>query len=450
MKLDFLDNNREYLKRLLTIAVPIILSNIIAQLQMIIDRIFLGHANDLYMSALGNVTSPVWTTMSFCNSLVVGASILISQSVGAKKTDEIGEYAGAMIKYNNILPVILCLFWLIFPEPVFRLMGVSEGVMPFCLSYVRWYSVIFLLIGLGGSLSVILQTSNYTKPLVAYGIIRSGLNIFFDWVLIYGKFGFPALGIQGAAIGTVIAEYLGGVYIMVVFFKSNMLTTRPTWKDVKKSKFISYLRSAKLGVNVALEDFAWNFGNLMLIRILNAINEMAAGIYTIIFSVEVLAVVVVGSIGNGTMTLTSEATGKKDLKQYRGVARYAYGICLLVTLAMIILGITIPEQILALFTSDESIITTCGIYLLIIGINLIFKSGNIIIGNTIRGSGNTRWMFYTQIFGTIWVVSVASLLVFVFRLGILGVFLAVMADEAVRALINLWKYSRIVKNWEIE
>ena len=186
MKLDFLDNNREYLKRLLTIAVPIILSNIIAQLQMIIDRIFLGHANDLYMSALGNVTSPVWTTMSFCNSLVVGASILISQGVGAKKTDEIGEYAGAMIKYNNILPVILCLFWLIFPEPVFRLMGVSEGVMPFCLSYVRWYSVIFLLIGLGGSLSVILQTSNYTKPLVAYGIIRSGLNIFFDWVLIYG------------------------------------------------------------------------------------------------------------------------------------------------------------------------------------------------------------------------------------------------------------------------
>lgn len=117
---------------------------------------------------------------------------------------------------------------------------------------------------------------------------------------------------------------------------------------------------------------------------------------------------------------------------------------------MIILGITIPEQILALFTSDESIITTCGIYLLIIGINLIFKSGNIIIGNTIRGSGNTRWMFYTQIFGTIWVVSVASLLVFVFRLGILGVFLAVMADEAVRALINLWKYSRIVKNWDIE
>ena len=164
-------NNSIYMKRLLSIAVPIILNNIIAQLQMIIDRIFLGHANDLYMSALGNVSSPVWTTMSFCNSLVMGASILISQSVGAGKKDGIGEYAGAMMKYNNIIPVFLFFFWMIFSKPVFMLLGVADNVMPLCLSYVRWYAPLFLLVGLSGSLGVILQTSNYTKPLVVYGII---------------------------------------------------------------------------------------------------------------------------------------------------------------------------------------------------------------------------------------------------------------------------------------
>ena len=107
MKLSY----KQYGKRLLILALPIIMNNIIAQLQMIIDRIFLGHANDLYMSALGNVSSPVWTTMSFCNSLVMGASILISQSVGAEKREDIGEYAGAMLKYNNIIPIFLCFFW---------------------------------------------------------------------------------------------------------------------------------------------------------------------------------------------------------------------------------------------------------------------------------------------------------------------------------------------------
>ena len=70
-----------YMKRLLIIAVPIMLSNLIGQLQMLIDRVFLGHANNLYMSALSNCTTPMWTTMSFCFSIVVGASILISQSL---------------------------------------------------------------------------------------------------------------------------------------------------------------------------------------------------------------------------------------------------------------------------------------------------------------------------------------------------------------------------------
>lgn len=437
-----------YRQRLLAIALPIIMNNIIAQLQMIIDRIFLGHANDLYMSALGNVSSPVWTTMSFCNSLVMGASILISQSVGAGKREDIGEYAGAMMKYNNIIPVFLCFFWLFFPKPVFTLLGVSDSVMPLCLSYVRWYAPLFLLTGLGGSLGVVLQTSNYTRPLVVYGLFRSGLNIFLDWVLIFGKFGMLELGIEGAAIATVIAEYVGAIYISVIYFTSKKLTTRPRWNDVKRGHFRSYLHSAKLGINIALEDFAWNIGNLIMIRILNSINEYAAGIYTIVFGVEVLAVVIIGAIGSGTMTLTSEATGKRDLAQYKGTTLCAFGICVIVTVLMILGAVVFPEQILSLFTSDKAIIASSGIYLLMIGFNLFSKSGNIIVGNAIRGSGNTKWMLYTQIFGTIWIVSVAAVFVFVCKLGILGVFLAVMADEGVRALINLWKYLRIVKEWK--
>ena len=218
--------------------------------------------------------------------------------------------------------------------------------------------------------------------------------------------------------------------------------------EVKTSHVRSFLHAAKLGINIALEDFAWNIGNLILIRILNSINEYAAGIYTIIFSVEVLAVVIIGAIGSGTMTLTSEATGKKDLSQYKGTAICAYGICALVTILIIIGAIAFPDEILSLFTSDTDVITSSGIYLILIGFNLFSKSVNIIVGNAIRGSGNTKWMLYTQMFGTVWLVCVASFFVFVCKLGILGVFLAVMADEGVRALINLWKYLRIVKGWK--
>lgn len=335
-------------------------------------------------------------------------------------------------------------------EPVFKFMGVSDNLMPMCLSYARYYAPVFLLVGMGGALNVVLQTSNYTKPLVVYGVLRAGLNIVLDYVLIYGKLGLPALGIKGAAIGTVIAEYLGAVFITYIFLTSKKLVTRPSVKAIKTAKLTTYLASAKLGVNTALEDFAWNIGNLCLIRILNTIDESAAGIYSIIFGVEVLAVVIVGAIGSGTMTLSSEATGKKDLAQYKGVCICAYGLCMIVAIVMIILYAAVPEQIIALFTKDTSIITTCSIYLLISGINLISKSANIIIGNGIRGSGDTKWMLYTQIFGTICIICVAAFFVYICKFGIVGVFLAVLVDEAIRALINLCKYLRIVKAWEQE
>lgn len=74
----------EYKNKLVKIFVPIMLSNLIAQVQMLIDRIFLGRMDILYMSAVGNATAPMWTTMSFVFSMAMGASIIISQSFAKK------------------------------------------------------------------------------------------------------------------------------------------------------------------------------------------------------------------------------------------------------------------------------------------------------------------------------------------------------------------------------
>ena len=83
-------------------------------------------------------------------------------------------------------------------------------------------------------------------------------------------------------------------------------------------------------------------------------------------------------------------------------------------------------------------------------INLYGKFANMIIGNGIRGTGNTMWMFLTQIFGTVFVVSCALVFVKAFHLGIAGVFLAVIADELVRASVNIAKYIKIVRKMKID
>ena len=434
----------DYKNKLVKIFVPIMLSNLIAQVQMLIDRIFLGRMDILFMSAVGNATAPMWTTMSFVYSLSMGASILISQSVGEKDIEKAKNYAASMIKCHNVIPVLLFLFWIFCSPLVFKLMGVSENVMGLCITYTRIYAPVYLIIGLGASYGVVFQTSNYTKPLVAYGIIRSVLNIILDYLLIFGKFGFPRMEIAGAALGTTIAEYTGALYLMyVTIAKKDKFFTSPGLKRIVSSKFAPYLKSVKLGLPSAYEDLLWNAGNLCIIRILNTINEKAAGIYSMVFTVEILFVVVIGAIGSGTLTLTGEATGAKDVKLYRNVVKTAVKWSFLVAAFALIFVSIFPRLTLSLFTTDKEVIEMSVIYIILVAANLFGKSGNIIVGSGIRGYGDTKWMFFTQALGTVGVVGLACLCVFVFKLGMLGVFIAVLCDEAVRAVINFVRFLRI-------
>ncbi len=434
----------EYKNKLVKIFVPIMLSNLIAQIQMFIDRIFLGRMDILYMSAVGNATAPMWTTMSFVFSLSMGASILISQSVGEKDIEKAKDYAASMIKLHNFIPVLLFFFWTFGSPFVFRLMGVSENVMKPCVTYTRLYAPVYLIIGLWASYSVVFQTSNYTKPLVAYGIIRSVLNIILDYLLIFGKFGFPRMEIAGAALGTTIAEYIGAIYLFyVTISKKDKFFTSPGLKRILSAKVKPYLKSIKLGVPTACEDLLWNVGNLCIIRILNTIDERAAGIYSMVFTVEILFVVIIGAIGSGTLTLTGEATGAKDLKLYRSVVKTSVKWSFLVAAFALIFVSIFPRLTLSLFTTDKEVIEMSVIYIILVATNLFGKSGNIIIGNGIRGYGDTKWMFFTQALGTAGVIGLACLCVFVFKLGMLGVFIAVLCDEAVRALVNFVRFMRI-------
>ena len=162
-----------------------------------------------------------------------------------------------------------------------------------------------------------------------------------------------------------------------------------------------------------------------------------------VFTVEILIVVIIGSIGNGTLTLTGEATGAKDLKLYRSVVKTAVKWSFLVSAFALIFVSIFPRLTLSLFTTDKEVIEMSVIYIILVATNLFGKSGNIIIGNGIRGYGDTKWMLFTQTMGTVSVVCLSALFVFVFKLGMLGVFVAVLCDEALRAIINFIRFLRI-------
>jgi len=105
--------------------------------------------------------------------------------------------------------------------------------------------------------------------------------------------------------------------------------------------------------------------------------------------------------------------------------------------------IAFPQTIIGWFTSDANIIATSTVYLIIVGVDLFPKSGNILVGAGVKGHGDTRWMLFTQFIGTIFVISMSALMVLVLHLGIGALFCLVVADETLRCTLNTFKLRRI-------
>ncbi len=435
----------EYIKKILVIAVPIMLSNLISELQMMIDRIFIGRLSIESMSAVGNASTPMWMTMSVIFSLTTGATIIVSQAYGANEIDNARDTLASLFKFNNVFGVALFLFWLLCPHIAFGLMGVDKSIVSMSIDYARYFSPIFILTGIGASITCLLQVSQKTQIMIWYGVSRSLANVILDYAMIFGHFGFPAMGVKGAAIATAIAELLGDLIVFVYVLMAEDLTLKPKFAQILKAKAAPYIQTVKMGAPPAFEDFAWNLGNLYLIVMLNKVSVEAAGIHAIVFGVELIAVVMVGSIGNATLTLAGYETGRKNVEGVWDVVMNSAFLSACIGVVNLALFLLIPRQILGLFTTDESVLGIASLYLLVVGLDLFPKSGNIIFGSGIKGYGEPSWMLKTQLFGTAFIIGLSSIMVMVFHMGILEIFALVVADETIRFLLNNAKLRRIRK-----
>lgn len=438
--------NIDYKKQILGIAVPIMLSNLISQVQMLIDKIFLGRLDITCMSAVGNASSPMWTTMNTVFSLTVGGTILMSQAKGAGEKEKAQNIMNSIFFFNNFFSILLFLIWLFLPRQIFTLMGVADNIIEMSVEYARYFSPIYLFIGLGASVSSMLQVSEKTGIFIWYGLIRSLSNIFLDWVLIFGNLGMPRMEVAGAALATTIAEYIGDIVILIYVIVSKDIELKPKFKDVFKAKFAPFFTAVKLGLPTALEDFAWNFGNLFLIVMLNRISDVAAGVYSIVFSIELLPVCVYGSLGSATLTVSGIETGRKNARGIRDVVLICLKWCSIISLIILVMCVLFPQTIISWFTTDQSVIAAAGLYLIIICIDLFPKAGNIIVNSGIRGYGNTKWTLGTQIFGTVFIISMSALMIIVFKCGIAEICVLVVADETIRCIMNSLKLRKITKS----
>ena len=429
--------------RLFAIAIPIIVQNLVHYLQLQVDIAMLGRYNPQFLSAIGNVLFPYTIMISFLTALSAGATVLISHSIGSRSINSARRYAEVSFFYNVIVSVPFFLLLLLLANTIMQWMGTSDQIGAYGAQYMKFLSFSVLFLGVELSFSAILQGIGKTNAIMYAAIIRTLANIFFDWVLIYGNLGFPELDIRGAAIATSISNFMGMAFLILSYIGAKKLPFKPSLKGILNPRWIIQRKNVVIGLPYGLEAMLWSFGQIIIIRMVNEIDDYAAGMYVLINRIQSVTFFFYLGIARATMILVGQVLGAGDKQLAFKIAltslKYALALCIIAASFFIFM----PQQILSIFTSDPKLIQDALPLLMIITVTIFPVTINVVIGYAIRGMKDTKWMFYTQTFGTIFTIVVSAIMLFILHLDLRGVFITVFFDEAIRAFLNFRRFYRI-------
>jgi len=411
---------------------------------------FLGHSKVEYFSAVGNTIFPYSATITIIIAASTGLTILIAQNLGAKNHAVVKDYMYTSIQYSTILSLALFVLWFFFSESIFSLMGVDKNLLVYCVGYVRILSFSLIFLGVDTCLHATLQGCGYTNPIMYAGISKVILNILLDWSLIFGNLGFRPMGIEGAALATTISNIFGTCILFLYILNSERLPIQVKLSEmIGFKKFDSFKNVLRIGLPTGFESFVWYIGVLVMIRTLNTLDNLAVGIYTLVYGIDIAVFSIYNGIARASLTLIGNKIGEANEKGAKKILSFTIKLNLALVSIIFLVFFVFVKQILGIFTTDAQMIEKATFFFIMMTCTLFPRSLNTIVGSGIRAFGDTKWMLYTQIFGTIFVVTASLVTVFVFRFGILGIYLTILMDESIRAIYNTLYFYKRKANTEV-
>lgn len=376
-------------KHIIKISTPILLSLLAQNIIQVIDTAFLGRVGEVELgaSALAGIIYIALYTLGFGFSM--GSQILIGRRNGEKNYNKIGDIViqGAIFL---LIPAILLI-------PLLRYGAVhwipamfeSADVAGAVTEYLEWrvFGIIFAFVNL--MFRAFYIGTARTKVLTVNAVVMAGTNVIFDYGLIFGNLGMPELGIAGAAIASVIAEFASTVFLLVYTRKTVDLDKygfrkiRFQWPVIKKVLDISVF----MMVQYLFSIVTWM---LFFVFIENYMGERPLAVTNIVRSFYTILTIPSQALGAVASTLVSNTIGADKRDEVINLIKRIAFISLGVMVCVIGIVSAFPRTMIRIYTDDPSLIndTVLPFYVLISSLP-IYSMGSVLF-NSVSGTGNTR------------------------------------------------------------
>ncbi|MBO4750069.1 MAG: MATE family efflux transporter [Lachnospiraceae bacterium] len=425
----------DFLKKIAVIAIPVALQNLLVTTGSMIDTMMIASLGQTQIGAVGLCAQFSSLMFSAYWGFVGGGMLFISQYWGAKDEKGINKSYGITLTCMMTVAVSFCIMATVFPEAVMKLYTDKEAIQKVGVEYLRIAGFSYPLMVFSMALAVMLRCTERVRiPL--YGSIASVVtNIALNWVLIFGNLGFPALGVRGAALATVIAQGVG-ILVIVVLAKVNkhpyLFSIREhfDWSDgIVGSYFIKCLP-------ILANEVLIGVGNMMINIVLGRQPMEAIAALAVFRTLEGLVIGFFAGFSNASSILVGKEVGAGNLRlAYTRAWRLVYlcqGFIALLGVSLI----TFHTQILSFMKMEgESFRIAFGL-LVIYALFAIIRMGNWVQNDTYRAAGDAVYGTVLEII-FMWLMLVPLVWVcgMKWHLPTLVVFACCYSDEPIRYIL---------------
>ena len=428
------------LKAVLLLAGPVIVEMALQSTVGIADVAMVGRLSPAAIAAVGLCNQIYMLALTVFAAVRTGTTVLVARLVGADDVAGANLAARQSLILALVIALALAAVGVLFPASGMRLLGAEPDVIEVGIGYMRWkaISVIFAILlmmatgilrGCGDTL-----TSMYANTTVNL------LNIALNWVFIYGNLGMPAMGAAGAGFSTMIARAVGAAIMMAVLIKGRS-SVRVTWRGDNRINWPTLKRVLNIGLPAAGEQGMLRLAQVFFTTIITNLGTNIYAAHQIALRAESISFMPGFGFAVAATTLIGQNLGARQPK----VARQAGWLTMKLAIAFMgTMGIFLfffAEPFVGFFTNEPQVIEEGARVLRIMAFAQPLMAVARVGAGALRGAGDTKYvMFGTGL--SIWGarLGLAYLCVNVLQMGLVGAWIGLFADQAVRAIVFGWRY----------
>ena len=433
---------REIRKKFLRLVWPVIIQNFLLMLMFNIDTAMVGRLNEVSLAAMGIIGPVRWAIMAIMMGIAVGTVATVARAVGEKNREKAASFAATSYFVSLFLgiltTIVVCLV-------AFKIPAVFIDDEAVVFEAGRYLRITFLFFSftyaslIGAS---ILRAAGDTKTPMIITALSNILNIIGNYILIFGKLGFPALGLYGAGISTGICKTIeGSLMTLYIFSRKSAVRLRiSSFRLVTKS---TVRRLLKISLPASSEPFFVNSGFLVFTKIVATLGTFAMAANRIALAVESLSFMPGHAFSTTCATLVGQKLGEGSSKGVEESVKQSLKVSISVMGGFGLLFLTIPHLLARIYTNDREVIAIASVCLMIGAAEQPFLGIVQILKGTFHGAGDTKTPIMLGAIG-VWGprIILSYVLAIYLGWGLIGIWIATTTDWITRAGLFFWRYRK--------